>query len=141
MMLTVAGVNSQHEIYEDLGLGAAAQLDPSFNVSNFDVLNMPTTDPTRRLAFECSLSGTLSMYGQAQHISSTQSPSVTGLTGSTSASPTTTASRRASAMAMAPITEQVTQNNDHLHLPDMSMVMDTSFSRPGTSYQRNCRIR
>ncbi|KAF1363381.1 hypothetical protein EJ07DRAFT_55524, partial [Lizonia empirigonia] len=75
--IQMPGVNSQHEIYEDLGLGAAAQLDPSFNV-----LNMPTTDPTRRLAFECSLSGTLSMYGQAHHISSTQSPSVPGLTGS-----------------------------------------------------------
>lgn len=123
-MLTLEGVNSQHEIYEDLGIGAAAQLDPSFNIANFNALDLPATDPTRHLAFECSLSGTTSMYEQAYRISSTQSPTVPALSGSNSASPTTTASRRASAMAMAPITEQICTNTDPLSLSSMSMAMD-----------------
>ncbi|KAJ4361202.1 hypothetical protein N0V95_002084 [Ascochyta clinopodiicola] len=141
--IQVSGINEPHDVYEDLGLSSTAQLDPSFSLANFDVLDMPATDPSRELAFECSLSGTLSMYGQARHLS-TQSPSVPGLTGSTSTSPTTTASRRASTMAMAPITEQNGINADSLHFSDMNMAMDnfhlptwdqlpTDFQNPATS--------
>ena len=141
-MLIVAGVHSQHEIYEDLGLGAAAQLDPSFNVNNvadFDVLNLPANDPTRAMQFECTLSGTTAMYEHVRHLSSTQSSnSVPGLTGSTSASPTTTASRRASAMAMAPITEQSCTNIDltkaigDFHFPSWDQ-LPSEFQNPATS--------
>jgi hypothetical protein len=131
LKLILAGVSSQHEIYEDLGLGAAAQLDSSFNVNNldFDVLKVSANDPTRHLQFECSLSGTTAMYEHARHLSATQSPSIPGLSGSNSASPTTTASRRASAMAMAPITEQIRTDLDPLTFSDMSKAMD-SFHLP-----------
>ena len=102
-VLTASGVNSQHEIFEDLGLSSAAQLDPSFNLRNF---NIPANEQTRDIEFECLLSGTTTMYERARSISLNQSPrSVPGLTGS--ASPTTTASHHASAMAMASTTEQV----------------------------------
>ncbi|KZM24344.1 DNA binding [Ascochyta rabiei] len=141
--IQVSGINAHHDVYEDLGLNSTAQLDPSFNLANFNVLDLPATDPDQRLAFECSLSGILSMYGQARQLS-TQSPSVPGLTGSTSASPTTTASRRASTMAMAPITEQNCIDTECLHLADVSMALDdfplptwdqlpTEFQNPATS--------
>lgn len=140
-MLTFAGFNSQHEIYEDLGLSSGAKLDPSFNAKNvldFDVLNLPINDPTRALQFECSLSGTTAMYDRARHMSSTQSPIVPALTGSTSASPTTTASRRASGMAMAPITETDCMNMDlskamdDFHLPSWDQ-LPSEFQDPATS--------
>ncbi|KAF1929977.1 uncharacterized protein M421DRAFT_99958 [Didymella exigua CBS 183.55] len=121
--IQVPGIHSEHEIYEDLGLNTAAQFDPSFNVNNvhaFNVLKLSVDDPTRAAHFECSLSGTTAMYELARHISSTQSLSNPGLTVSTSASPTTTASRRASAMAMAPITELICTTTDL----DMSKAMD-----------------
>lgn len=143
LALMGTGVHSQHEIYEDLGLGAAAQLDPSFNVNNvhaFNVLNVPAHDPTRAAQFECSLSGTTAMYELARHISSTQSPSIPGRTSSTSASPTTMASGRASAMAMAPITEQMcatpdldmSKAMDAFHLPSWDQ-LPSEFQNPATS--------
>lgn len=141
MELTVLGVHSQHEIYEDLGLGSAAHLDPSFNVNNvanFNVLNVPVNDPTRALQFECSLAGSTTMYERARHMSSTQSPAVPGLTGSTSASPTTTASRRASALAMASIDERncanldLTKAMDDFHLPSWDQ-LPSEFQNPAVS--------
>lgn len=137
-MLMNAGINAHHEIYEDLGLGPTAQLDPSFDVNNvaaFNVLNLSTDDPTRAMQFECSLSGTTAMYEHARHLSHTTSPSVLGLTGSSSASPTTSASRRASGMAMAPITEQsmdLTKAIDDFHLPSWDQ-LPTEFQNPATS--------
>ncbi|KAJ8113405.1 hypothetical protein OPT61_g4452 [Boeremia exigua] len=139
--IQVPGVHTQHEIYEDLGLGSAAQLDPSFNVnnlSNFGVLNLSVNDPTRAVQFECSLSGTTAMYERARNMSSTQSPSVPGLAGSTSASPTTPASRRASAMAMGAITEQTGANIDlskaidDFHLPSWDQ-LPSEFQNPAVS--------
>ncbi|KAL1604283.1 hypothetical protein SLS59_004078 [Nothophoma quercina] len=123
--IQLPGVTSQHDLYEDLGLGGNARLDPSFNVANldFNVLNLPTNDPTRHLQFECSLSGSTTMYEHARNLS-TQSPQVPGMSSSSSASPTTTASRRASAMAMAPITERICTNTDSSTLSDMSKTMD-----------------
>lgn len=125
LILTSAGVTSQHDLYEDLGLGGNARLDPSFNVANldFNVLNLPANDPTRHLQFECSLSGSTTMYEHARNLS-TQSPQVPGMSSSSSASPTTTASRRASAMAMAPITERICTNTDSSTLSDMSKTME-----------------
>ncbi|KAF3040535.1 hypothetical protein E8E12_008638 [Didymella heteroderae] len=141
--IQIPGVHSQHEIYEDLGLGAAAQLDPSFNVNNvhaFGVLNLPANDPTRAAQFECTLSGTTNMSEFARRVASTQSPCDPGLTASTSASPTTTASRRASAMAMAPITEQIctatdldmSKAMDNFHLPSWDQ-LPSEFQDPATS--------
>jgi hypothetical protein len=131
-MLILAGVNSQHEIYEDLGLGSAAQLDQSFNINNFNVLNMSANDPARHLAIECSLSGTTTMYEHARHLSTgIQSPySVSGPTGSISASPRTPSSRATSAMgmapiSMAPITEQSCTDSDPLALLNTDKAMDT----------------
>ena len=141
MLLTLAGFRSQHEVYEDLGLSSTAKLDPSFNVKNvidFNVLKLPIGDPTRALQFECSLSGTTAMYGHAQHLSQTQSPKVPGLTGSTSASPTTTSSRRASGMAMTSIAEQNCVNMDlnkamdDFHLPSWDQ-LPSEFQNPATS--------
>lgn len=139
--LTVAGVHSQHEIYEDLGLGSAAQVDPSFNVNNvmdFNVLNLPADDPTRAVQFECSLSGTTAMYERACHMSNTQSPNVPGLTCSVSASPTTPASRRASALGMTSIAEQNCANldlskaMDSFHLPSWDQ-LPSEFQNPAVS--------
>jgi hypothetical protein len=143
LILMGTGVHSQHEIYEDLGLGAAARLDPSFNVNNvhaFGVLNLPANDPSRAAQFECSLSGTTNMYEFARRVASTQSPSNPGLTASTSASPTTSASRRASAMAMAPITEQtctatdldMSKAMDNFHIPSWDQ-LPSEFQDPATS--------
>jgi len=141
IMLIVAGVYSQHEVYEDLGLGSAAQLDPSFNVSNvtdFTVLNLAIDDPTRAVQFDCSLAGTTRLYERARHMASTQSPGVSGLTGSSSASPTTTASRRASELAMAPINEQSSANLDlnkamnDFHLPSWDQ-LPSEFQNPAVS--------
>jgi hypothetical protein len=75
---------------EDLGLSSTAVLDKSFNVHNFGVLNMAANNPGRRLAFECSLSGSTSLSRHARQFSSgQQSPlGVPGLTGSISTSPT-----------------------------------------------------
>ncbi|KAJ4316791.1 hypothetical protein N0V94_005283 [Neodidymelliopsis sp. IMI 364377] len=134
----LSNINSQHEIYEDLGLGSAAQLDPSFNLSNFDVLNMSANDPSRHLAIECSLSGTTAMYEHARNLSTTQSPhALPGLTGSASASPTTTTSRRASALAMVPILEKgsisdMNKAMDEFHLPTWDQ-LPAEFQNPATS--------
>ncbi|KAJ4989748.1 homeobox and c2h2 transcription [Stagonosporopsis vannaccii] len=139
--IQVSGVYSQHEIYEDLGLGSTAHLDPSFNVHNvtdFHVLNLAVDDPTRAIQFDCSLAGTTKMYERARHMSSTQSPGASGLTGSTSASPTTTASRRASGLAMAPINEQgctnldLTKAMDNFHLPSWDQ-LPSEFQNPAVS--------
>ncbi|KAF2690162.1 hypothetical protein K458DRAFT_474478 [Lentithecium fluviatile CBS 122367] len=60
---------SHHDILEDLGLGPNAQLDSSFDLSNFDCVNNPPEDPaTCALAYECSLAGTLA-GSQAAHAS------------------------------------------------------------------------
>lgn len=57
-----------HDALEDLGIRANANLDPSFNVNNFNFVNAePGQDAAalRSLDFECLLSGTLNMsrYG------------------------------------------------------------------------------
>jgi len=132
------GLNSQHEVYEDLGLSSNAQLDPSFNANNaidFNVLRLPMNDPTRAIQFDCSLAGTTNMYTHARDLSHTQSP-IPGLTASSSASPTTTASRRASGMAMASINEQscmdLTKAVDDFHLPSWDQ-LPSEFQNPATS--------
>jgi hypothetical protein len=136
--LTITGLNSQHEVYEDLGLSSNAQLDPSFNVNNaldFNVLRLSINDPTRAIQFDCSLAGTTNMYTHARDLSHTQSP-LPGLTASSSASPTTTASRRASGMAMASINEQscmdLTKAVDDFHLPSWDQ-LPSEFQDPATS--------
>lgn len=78
------------------------------------------------------------MYDRARHMSSTQSPVVPGLTGSVSASPTTTASRRASALVTAPINEQscanlqLTKAMDDFHLPSWDQ-LPSEFQNPAVS--------
>lgn len=64
-------VISQHDILEDLGLGPTAQLDRSFNLSNFQcVLKNQNV-----LAYECSLSGSMNMAKRCvQQDSSATSP-------------------------------------------------------------------
>jgi hypothetical protein len=54
-----SGINSQHEVYEDLGLHTTSVLDRSFNVNNFRCLDMVDDHPNRFLAIECSLSGSV----------------------------------------------------------------------------------
>ncbi|KAF2642641.1 hypothetical protein P280DRAFT_423491 [Massarina eburnea CBS 473.64] len=56
-------ISAQHEILEDLGIGFNAQLDPSFDLSNFISCGEGpgATEQDRQMAFECSLSGTLNM--------------------------------------------------------------------------------
>jgi hypothetical protein len=137
-ILTLTGLNSQHEVYEDLGLSSNAQLDPSFNANNaldFNVLRLPLNDPTRAIQFDCSLAGTTNMYTHARDLSHTQSP-LPGLTASSSTSPTTPASRRASGMAMASINEQscmdLTKAVDDFHLPSWDQ-LPSEFQNPATS--------
>ena len=83
----VPGINSHHEVYEDLGIHSYSVLDQSFNVNNFPYKNINENDPSR------SLSGSVRTSGLARQPSSgRQSPfSIQGLTGSISASPTTPA--------------------------------------------------
>ncbi|OSS53532.1 hypothetical protein B5807_01212 [Epicoccum nigrum] len=134
----IPGLNSEHEVYEDLGLSSNAQLDPSFNANNaidFNVLRLSMNDPTRAIQFDCSLAGTTNMYTHARDLSHTQSP-IPGLTASSSASPTTTASRRASGMTMASINEQscmgLTKAVDDFHLPSWDQ-LPSEFQNPATS--------
>lgn len=91
----VTGINSHHEVYEDLGVNANSALDPSFNINNFTCENIPDNDPIRAMEYECTLSGTVSATKLAYKISSgRQSPrSLPGLTGSTSVSPASQTSR------------------------------------------------
>ncbi|KAH7383300.1 hypothetical protein BKA66DRAFT_417892 [Pyrenochaeta sp. MPI-SDFR-AT-0127] len=86
----VTGINSHHEVYEDLGIHSNSVLDESFNVNHFNVLDMDPTDPLRHAAFDCSLSGTTRFTDHVRQLSSgRQSPhSLPGLTGSLTASPT-----------------------------------------------------
>jgi hypothetical protein len=84
---------------EDLGLNSTAVVDSSFNLNNFNLLNMSEDDPGRRLAVECYLSGTTRVSRHARQLSSGQQSSHTipGLTTSISTSPTSPISRTASA--------------------------------------------
>jgi hypothetical protein len=99
----ITGINSHHEIFEDLGLNSTAVVDRSFNVNNFSLLNIAEDDPSRRLAVECYLSGTTSVTRHARQLSSgQQSPyNIPGLTTSISTSPTSPISRTASATALS----------------------------------------
>ncbi|KAF1952463.1 hypothetical protein CC80DRAFT_495268 [Byssothecium circinans] len=57
-------VSAQHEALEDLGLRPDAELDPSFDLSNFPSCGIDMvhgSNEARQLAYECSLSGTLNM--------------------------------------------------------------------------------
>ncbi|KAH6633206.1 hypothetical protein C7974DRAFT_452440 [Boeremia exigua] len=138
--IQVTGIYSPHEIFEDLGLNSSAQLDPSFNIKNltdFDVSTLPVDDPARAVEFECLLSGTIAMSERARHLSATRSSSVPHLTGSACASPATTASRRASAMHMAPVTEQSCADIDltkamDSHLPSWDQ-LPSEFQNPAVS--------
>ena len=58
----VADVYSHHEVLEDLGLGAHAQLDESFNLNHFGCVASNFNDPVARSrAFECSLAGSMAI--------------------------------------------------------------------------------
>ena len=101
----LTGINSQHEVYEDLGINSGSAVDSSFNADNFNFNceNLPENDPLRALSFECSLSGSLGhIKGHARQLSSgRQTPySVPGLTGS----PTSSAS-------FAPVTTTASPDN------------------------------
>jgi hypothetical protein len=90
-----AGINASHEVYEDLGIQNTTTVDPSFNLSNFRCLDMTADDPSRILAFECALSGSVNVVGNAfQRSSGRQTPqSTSGPSGSGAASPTSLASQ------------------------------------------------
>lgn len=60
---------------EDLGIHGDSVLDPSFNMNNFDCMNLPEGHPDRARAFEFALAGTMLATTQAQQLSSDrQSP-------------------------------------------------------------------
>lgn len=88
------GIKAHHEVYEDLGIHSNSVLDESFNVNNFQCLDLGENHPDRSLAMECSLSGTVNLTSEAlrqtlgRRSSSQQTPqSNSGLSGSNPVSP------------------------------------------------------
>lgn len=63
-------VNDRHGLFEDLGLGAIAQLDKRFENYNWDECTSAGLDAPRAggMAFECSLAGTLQLTQTARNM-------------------------------------------------------------------------
>lgn len=58
----IANSYSNHEVFEDLGLGANARLDESFDLKNFHCITKNFNDPVARArAFECTLAGSMAI--------------------------------------------------------------------------------
>jgi hypothetical protein len=86
-------VTNQHDILEDLGLGPKAQLDKSFNLSNFRCATQNAGTDQERAAFECSLSGSMNLTRTAMNTSSFEIPGLSSTTTSGSVhTPLTTSS-------------------------------------------------
>lgn len=79
------------DILEDLGVNPYSQsiMESTNNVNHFNVLTMDPADPARRLAFECTLSGTTAMSVYARQLSAARqlSNSTTVPSASTCTSP------------------------------------------------------
>lgn len=90
----IANEYSHHEVLEDLGLGANARLDESFNLDHFGCIANQFNDPVARArAFECNLTGKMSMSKAGESsVLSTHMPSLTTSATTSGASnlPTTT---------------------------------------------------
>lgn len=98
-----AGGIQQHEVYEDLGINSYTTVDESFNIANFACTTLENNDPERLRAFECSLAGSTRINSHARQLSSEyQSPLMSGLTTSSSASPSSSAFQKSASQNSAP---------------------------------------
>jgi len=105
-------ITARHDVYEDLGIHSTSLLDPSFNVNNFGVLDLPENDASRTAQFMCSLAGTTQLTDRARELSSGLQSPHTALTGSGSGSgshsvsPSATNDMNALDTSFAPLTTQ-----------------------------------